>query len=160
MSDIDLEAIQRLRSAWENPGRSPELHIRSMHRLKNEWPVLWNAIMGVLYGEADKPEVLIDAQFRSSVTNAIGWALYGHPDVAEMTVESTEMEVVDRVADRVVATIEALLVDYLDGAIRAWRSIDRQPDHELQSIAAYYIDAYQAVRMSMLGELLPVEEEV
>lgn len=41
---------------------------------------------------------------------------------------------------------------YLDNAIINWR---KQRDEENNDIAQYYIDAFQSVRVSVFGELLP-----
>ena len=46
--------------------------------------------------------------------------------------------------------------DYLDNAIRKWR---KRRDEEKDPIAVYYVDAFQSVRVSLLGELLPDESE-
>lgn len=45
---------------------------------------------------------------------------------------------------------------YLDEAIRNWRVIRDTEGHEHAAIAPCYIDAFQSVRVSMLGEVLPV----
>lgn len=45
---------------------------------------------------------------------------------------------------------------YLDKSITAWRAIrDNSPAEEDQNSAGHYIDAYQNVRQSLLGEWLP-----
>ena len=43
--------------------------------------------------------------------------------------------------------------EYLDRCIRYWRQ------QKTNSEAIYYIDAYQSMRTSIFGELLPIEEE-
>lgn len=47
---------------------------------------------------------------------------------------------------------------YLDGAIRAWREILKNKKHPHNSIAIYYCDAFQSVRVSIFGKSLPKEE--
>lgn len=42
---------------------------------------------------------------------------------------------------------------YLDGVITHWRMCDAAPE-----MRSHYIDAYQSVRVSLFGELLPQEE--
>lgn len=51
---------------------------------------------------------------------------------------------------------EAAVKEYLDNAITFWR-IKR--DNENEPLAPAYIDAFQSVRISLFGELLPVKEE-
>jgi len=46
--------------------------------------------------------------------------------------------------------------DYLDGAIRNWRKI-RDESVVDSHIAPYYVDAFQSVRVSLFGEMLPKE---
>jgi hypothetical protein len=50
---------------------------------------------------------------------------------------------------------------YLDGAIRHWRGLrDRQPEAlREECMAAYYVDAFQSVRVSLFGERLGVEDD-
>ncbi len=52
---------------------------------------------------------------------------------------------------------------YLDRAICSWRkkrdSVHLDSGHDDHEIAVYYIDAFQSVRMSLFGELLPVEDK-
>ena len=50
--------------------------------------------------------------------------------------------------------------EYIDDAIRAWRlkrdsGIKTPFDAEQSHIASHYVDAYQSVRTSLFGELLP-----
>lgn len=45
---------------------------------------------------------------------------------------------------------------YLDDNIRHWRKKNKEGRREAQ----YYIDAYQSVRMSLFGELLPPEGKI
>ena len=45
---------------------------------------------------------------------------------------------------------------YLDDCIRHWRKIEKDKSQDKNQIAKYYIDAYQSVRMSLFGELLPL----
>lgn len=47
---------------------------------------------------------------------------------------------------------EERVASYLDGAINRWREIRDSEDHEHKAIAHYYIDAFQSVRVSLLGE--------
>lgn len=53
------------------------------------------------------------------------------------------------------------LRSYLDEAIRAWRRKKAEAvvkeDDEAMLIASCYVDAFQSVRISFLGELLPKE---
>lgn len=44
---------------------------------------------------------------------------------------------------------------YLDECIRFWR---RKRDEENCEIAIYYVDAFQSVRVSLFGELYPIEK--
>lgn len=47
---------------------------------------------------------------------------------------------------------------YLDWAIRWWRRVrDNPASPEDELMASHYVDAYQSVRVSLLGELLPEE---
>jgi len=54
---------------------------------------------------------------------------------------------------------------YLDDCIVFWRnkqdniSIHKNEDIRAYSMAEHYIDAFQSMRMSLFGELLPVEEK-
>ena len=53
---------------------------------------------------------------------------------------------------------EAAQIKYLDNAIIYWREVrdtDKRPD--LKQFAAYYIDAFQSVRLSFFGEALQPE---
>ena len=43
--------------------------------------------------------------------------------------------------------------EYLDKVITHWRMCDAPP-----GMASHYVDAFQSVRMSLFGELLPQEE--
>ncbi len=43
--------------------------------------------------------------------------------------------------------------EYLDDAIKKWRKIGKEKDHDFKDIAIYYIDAFQSVRVSLFGEL-------
>ena len=45
--------------------------------------------------------------------------------------------------------------NYLDNSIHHWRNQERNQS----TIARYYIDAYQSVRMSIFGELFPLSKE-
>lgn len=45
---------------------------------------------------------------------------------------------------------------YLDNCIRFWR---RKRDEDKREYAIFYVDAFQSVRKSIFGELLPVEEK-
>lgn len=47
---------------------------------------------------------------------------------------------------------------YLDGAIRNWRK-KREKEPEKKEMASHYVDAFQSVRVSLFGELLPPEEK-
>ena len=45
-------------------------------------------------------------------------------------------------------------LEYLDDAIKYWRSVRDARGHLDQDLAVYYIDAFQSVRLSLFGELL------
>lgn len=112
----------------------------------------------------------------SSIANAIEWALYGEPHITSRIVDGDQMETVNRVTDRVMETLARVqaeqadavtqgYLDYIDNAIRNWRQIARKdPDKgevepDLHRAAPYYVDAFQSVRVSLFGDLLPVEED-
>jgi hypothetical protein len=61
-----------------------------------------------------------------------------------------------KVNNNVVHFSEAEVKKYLDGCIRYWRK--KKADGS--SIAIYYIDAFQSMRVSVFGELLKKEETV
>ena len=44
---------------------------------------------------------------------------------------------------------------YIDGCVNRWRDIKADENHELNSVALYYVDAYQSARASIFGKLLP-----
>ena len=46
--------------------------------------------------------------------------------------------------------------NYLDNNIRHWRKVSK--DNSSRSMAFHYIDAYQSVRISIIGKCLPEEE--
>lgn len=46
---------------------------------------------------------------------------------------------------------------YLDDAITSWRKIRDESSDAEQTRAVHYIDAYQSVRMTLFGELLPMD---
>lgn len=48
-----------------------------------------------------------------------------------------------------------LAKQYLDNCIRHWRKQKRDGN----KTAKYYIDAYQSCRLSLFGELLPLEDK-
>jgi len=48
---------------------------------------------------------------------------------------------------------------YLDKCIRKWRRIGNDKSDLKKEMAIYYIDAFQSVRISLFGELLPKEEK-
>jgi len=48
---------------------------------------------------------------------------------------------------------EAHIRTYLDESIEHWRSSD-------EPYAEYYVDAFQSVRTSLLGETLPLENDI
>ncbi len=69
------------------------------------------------------------------------------------------------------STIEmSELKKYLDMSIRLWRDIRDGKKHMLKNrsingvdertIAMFYVDAFQSVRSSVFGELLPEEKDV
>lgn len=45
--------------------------------------------------------------------------------------------------------------EYLDEAINKWRDIRDDESHEHNHMAIYYIDAFQSVRSSIFGDVLP-----
>jgi hypothetical protein len=47
------------------------------------------------------------------------------------------------------------LKSYLDNNIRYWRKQKKSIDSSQVEMASYYVDAYQSVRISTFGELLP-----
>lgn len=47
--------------------------------------------------------------------------------------------------------------DYLDDAIRKWREHLKNEESNLHEVADCYVDAYQSMRVSIFGELLPEE---
>ena len=58
--------------------------------------------------------------------------------------------------------MKACVVEYaLDGVIRDWRA-NQDDGHDPDGIAKYYIDAYQCIRVDLLGTPLdvPLNEEV
>lgn len=77
--------------------------------------------------------------------------------LAENELSGPEAEQADAVAQG--------YLDYIDKAIRNWRQIARKdPDKgevepDLHRAAPYYVDAFQSVRVSLFGDLLPVEED-
>lgn len=50
------------------------------------------------------------------------------------------------------------VLDYLDRAIRKWRERRDGDHHAYKLVAMYYVDAFQSVRKSLFGELLPAEK--
>jgi hypothetical protein len=52
---------------------------------------------------------------------------------------------------------EEHIKSYLDGAIRLWRERKSKAEHpnNQRLIADCYVDAFQSVRMTLFGELLP-----
>jgi len=53
----------------------------------------------------------------------------------------------------VVAFTEKDVKDYLDKCIRYWRGVKKKGGPK-KEMAAYYIDAFQSVRISLFGECL------
>ena len=62
------------------------------------------------------------------------------------------------VAPPTVEFTEEAVKEYLDTCIKKWRSTDPTELQEFQ-MRAHYVDAYQSVRVSIFGELLPKEGE-
>lgn len=66
--------------------------------------------------------------------------------------------------DTKVAFNEEAVKAYFDRAIQYWRSRGKKDSKDFDYIsvvtAAHYVDAYQSMRMSLFGELLPEEEEI
>ena len=50
---------------------------------------------------------------------------------------------------------EAEILTYLDECIVKWRNIRDNPADELTLFGEYYVDAFQSVRSSLFGEVLP-----
>lgn len=48
---------------------------------------------------------------------------------------------------------------YLDGCIRTWRKKQTDGPKHIADMSVYYIDAFQSVRVSYFGELLPQDGE-
>lgn len=53
----------------------------------------------------------------------------------------------------------SVVQDYLDSAIRRWRSIAQDRRHQHHEMAPFYVDAFQSARMSLLGETLQIEAQ-
>jgi len=56
-----------------------------------------------------------------------------------------------------IAFTEEAVKEYLDTAIRHWRDVrdeEKRADSDY-GMATHYIDAFQSVRISLFGELLP-----
>ncbi len=49
---------------------------------------------------------------------------------------------------------ESKVKEYLDNCIVFWRE-QRESGGEMSAIAVYYVDAFQSMRTSLFGELLP-----
>ncbi|HEC66692.1 MAG TPA: hypothetical protein ENI23_15555 [bacterium] len=61
-------------------------------------------------------------------------------------------------SDTIDFTKEAIR-EYLDGCIRYWRDLRDAAESPEQAIqATCYVDAFQSVRTSLFGELLPSKE--
>lgn len=129
MSMSSKSSRLRLRIAFEGDDYDPIVHQRKLARLKNEWPELYGAIEGVAYD--DDPVDLY----------AIAEGLHDAGVPPQGSVATGFIE------------------DYLDNAIRSWRRIANDADHKHFDIAPYYVDAFQSVRASLLGETLPLDEE-
>lgn len=56
-----------------------------------------------------------------------------------------------RLTEGIVDFREEAVKEYLDGAIRHWRKVRDEEDSQK---AAYYVDAFQSVRISLFGECL------
>lgn len=54
---------------------------------------------------------------------------------------------------------EDALKEYLDERIESWREKSLSDGYN-SKIAVYYIDAFQSVRISLLGKLLPNKENL
>lgn len=78
--------LSELRQAIEDHGPVPAIHMRQMHRLKNEWPTLWRAIQHLLYPSTreENDHLKLYGEFDASV-----WArefikiVRDHPHVAK-----------------------------------------------------------------------------
>lgn len=58
--------------------------------------------------------------------------------------------------DGLVPLTEEAIKKYLDDAIGRWRVLrSTAADHENEHTCACYVDAFQSVRTSLFGELLP-----
>jgi hypothetical protein len=82
----------------------------------------------------------------------------GHGPMRSAPPPSPQEAPVDE-SETVPFTPEAVMA-YLDGAIRSWRKKrDRAIGGDIRAynMAVFYVDAYQSVRESLFGELLPVD---
>jgi len=79
------------------------------------------------------------------------WWVSDHPPIGEVMTQF-----IDERAEQEAAFKEDLRI-YLDNAITEWRRIRDTPDHKSAEMATYYIDAFQSVRVSMVGGRLPVD---
>lgn len=63
--------------------------------------------------------------------------------------------------EEVVKFTKVDVLDYLDTTIMFWRKKRDagDEDDEMAEYYKYYIDAYQSVRTSLFGELLPCQED-
>ncbi len=72
----------------------------------------------------------------------------------EFDIDTFEGRVVAVASDEVLTKQE--VQEYLDKCIRKWRQErDSGKSEQTRSVAIYYVDAFQSVRISLLGELLP-----
>lgn len=133
---------QRLRAAFQGEGADPFAHLRRITRLRSEWPALFEAIADVVYD--DDPVDLRDLADRLL-------------EDANKRAERMERER-QRAQEYELSTMDDLRT-YLDDSIWAWRRIGDDPNDENQRIAAYYVDAFQSVRVSLLGDLLPLGDD-
>lgn len=73
----------------------------------------------------------------------------------------------ERRKKEIIPFTEEHVKEYLDTAIRKWRKrkvearmLSVGPDNIATTISECYVDAFQSVRTTLFGELLPTEEEL
>lgn len=55
--------------------------------------------------------------------------------------------------------IQSDILGYLDGVIRYWRSVRDKSVGEPHAMAEHYVDAYQSMRATVFGSILPPDNE-
>lgn len=143
---LRTQSSTRLRAAFEGEGLSILRHMRMAARLKNEWPDLFDAIEESLYLQ---PTVDV----RSMADSVLRIA----EDLSHPLTEIRSQEI--QYPTSLSSLSHEIVESYLSGAIRFWRKIAANADHKHFDIAPYYVDAYQSVRLSLLGDTLGVEDD-